>query len=313
MFLAIVLGLTSPGLSSAQDQAEQVDTVRPTFGWTAGHTARVTSQSLRIRGPEPEVRTEGGFRYLQSVSEEGDYLRVRASEPQLLAQGRQAGLPARIQGAASGMMPDFLVSRSGELIGLYDLPGVQARNRDILTALLGDETAGQNPEPLIEQLLSEAHLTSRVVEVWNAVVGSWAGAELDIGWEYAMDAREPIPVLQGAEVLMNYVVSANGRVPCREGETTMNCVELEMRSAPDPADFAILLERFMSQSADLPPDAFSIKGIELENSLILITEPDTLVPHAYRTQRFLSVTGMENGAEKTSTQFDQTLVQYSYE
>ncbi len=143
-------------------------------------------------------------------------------------------------------MPDYVVTTTGEFVGVHDLPAFQTKLRAFLLEFFPKDV-DSNILPQVQALFSsEAFLNSRAAEQWNAVVGAWAGAELELGAEYTYSSKEPVPLFPGEQVLMNYSFSAKRLVPCHRSGVDRSCAELEMRSTADPEDTKRMIQSFLS-------------------------------------------------------------------
>lgn len=58
---------------------------------------------------------------------------------------------------------------------------------------------------MFHRMINEETLLASVAQEWNALVGAWAGAELEIGAEYGLSHEEPLALLGGALVPYDYV------------------------------------------------------------------------------------------------------------
>jgi hypothetical protein len=144
-------------------------------------------------------------------------------------------------------------------------------------------------------------------------VGAWAGAEFEFGEIYGYSNREPIPAFPGQMILMNYEFEAKRLVPCRRAGKDRQCAEVEMRSTTDPEDTKKMIESVLSKlsGGEMPPIP-PFKTLEVENTILLVTEPDGLVPHAYTVTRSMRGTAEIEGEVQSLRQVDETRVTYTY-
>jgi hypothetical protein len=199
------------------------DVVHPRFGWTAGMTARVVTESEEFdRRPVA-----------------GDTLRER-SVATLLVLDHPEGLEivwddsARADAAelpsGAEALGGIVVSKRGTFIDLQgDFEASQAMRR------LMQETVG-NPELLavMEAAFTDEAFRSAAIEEWSLLVGRWAGREIAFGEIH--QERSTVPFSPGGPVRTIVEWAAEGRVPCDDGESDARCVRFRVRTAYDVDD-----------------------------------------------------------------------------
>ena len=164
-------------------------------------------------------------------------------------------------------------------------------------------------------LTSEAFLSARVGEEWGRVVGAWVGAELELGVPLTSSSLEAIPAFPGEQVEMDYSFEAKRFVPCTRGGVERRCVELELKSVPDPEAMKRVISTFMSRAMkDLGGDELgaAIRGMDIETGLTLITEPDGLLPHSFTWTKTIRVTALAAGQESSMEQIDTTRASFTW-
>ena len=207
------------------------------FHWEPGLEAAVVSTRSRTRKGTNESHSTMTSRYRLRVDADGDQLRIGFEDLTLEAAENQPATPEAMQfvGQMADLAPDYRVKKTGEFVGLHDFASYQEALNAMLSGMVADG-AEEALGPLLEMLTSEAFVNTRASEQWNAIVGAWVGAELEIGEAYEAQIREPIPVIPGEHVLMNYTFEVTGWVTCERGGRTRQCAVLEMRSTADPDD-----------------------------------------------------------------------------
>ena len=308
----------TPAAAAAPTPASAPATVTPKFTWEPGLKANVTFTTSRTRVVDKRTTTATEGRYTLSVLAEGPNLRIHISDPKLGKKGGASTTDstmtqARVIEQLAAMAPDFVVARSGEFVKIHDLPGFQGRIKAFFTEHMPkgtDSTVGRN---VLDQVTSEAFLTSRIADEWNAVVGSWlGGVELQLGQEYETTAREPIPMMPGEQVIMRKSFSASRRVDCRRGGVDRDCVELIFTSSTDPDDTKQVLQAALSRLGDQALSGMVFKTIEIETKILVVTEPNGLLPHRYKltkTVRGVAAIGQE---ERTLDQIDERETTYEW-
>jgi hypothetical protein len=252
-------------------------------------------------------------RYTLLVDLEGDNLRIHFANPTFELGKDLKAFPAPaealIVAQLAGLMPDYMVTRTGGFVGVHDLPRLRTRLREIFPKDLDSNMLKQ----IQTFLTSEAFLNSQAEEQWNAIVGEWAGSELKFGAQYSFSTREPSPVFPEHEILMNYSFSAKRLVPCRRGGVDRSCVELEMRSTADPEDTKRMVQSVLSSLGGKEiPQTPVFQTLESENVPLVITEAEGLVPHKYKLTQVVRGTVSADGKKHRLEQIDTTEVGYAY-
>lgn len=291
LLLATSLVLLAPIPASSQAPASiDSDLITLDFDWPVGMRADVDLVKMRIAGSERMADTSRIRVTYEMVVEdhpEGRLIHYSGfSAPGLAAP---AGPEQRMLRAASSIVPSYVVSDDGQLLRIDDLADLRADIMGWMGDEIGDRDAGRF-EALMDQLLTEEVLHSLAANEWGMLVSAWAGAELEIGAAYESYGEEPVPILGNAVVPYHYEFGLSGRVPCREGGSDRECVELILRSQPDPDELGPRLDAFLRQTlesaaggSELPP--ISYDDFDVRNEIVLIAEPDGLIPHVLTATR----------------------------
>jgi len=323
LFLLVVLLTAAPAAIVTAQSAEEPAAVtpaivRPTFAWTPGLRAEVVTTRTRTRVSGNRTSRAMTSRYTLQVASADDGLRIHFSDPVLKIEGDGVALPAGSQAQMvaqmADLLPDYLVSKDGTFAGVHDLPAVQRKVQAFLATVLPKEAAAAEVLAQVQAMVtSEAFLNARAAEQWNAVVGAWTGAELEVGAEYESSNTEPIPVLPGQHVLMRYRFSARRLLSCQRDGVARTCAELEMRSVADAADVKRMIQALMASLAgNAAAQAPAFTSIDVENVIRLVTEPEGLIPHSYTLTRIFTGTLSGGGADQSFEQTDETQVRYTY-
>jgi hypothetical protein len=158
-------------------------------------------------------------------------------------------------------------------------------------------------------------LAAGAAEQWNAVAGTWVGADWELGESYATSIEEPIPMFPGFNMPMEYEFSASERIPCSKGKGRTTCVKLEMYSAPDTAQLRKVVGEIMKQLAPNLKDAASmLQNMTMLNEIELIAEPATLRPHSITRIKRVIVNAAEKGkAPEVNRRVDIRTARYRYD
>lgn len=219
------------------------------FVWPVGMTSRVEGAHARIRIQNGRADSVGiSFSYNLEVRENERGLLIGSRDFQLagLTPGDEMKAVASILGA---LAPDYVVSRRGELIAVPDIKEIVSELRALMYDSARIEESSQF-RGFMDQFVSEDVLMTYLATEWNALVGSWADAELELGAAYHYETEEPIPILGGGRVLFRYELGMAGRVPCTQDAAETRCVELVLRSSPDPEAMGALLQDFTRRMID---------------------------------------------------------------
>ncbi len=265
----------SPALSGEvpeQAAPQSGDVVSLRFGWPAAARARVSYRRTRSRtGDQPKVftaryetcaeRGDAGFRIsTRDTSWRGDLPFPRALARDAIRASEEVVQLVGVEGRFSGL-------EGGE------------RLRPVLTQVFEDAKVPAEEARRVVAA-AEAAMRGEAEELWNLAVGFWTGADLAVGETYTLETDAEIPLLAGVRARHSIEFSVVRRVPCAAGERAPRCVEVTLRSTPDRAALesaaGTLVERFALSSGE--PGAVPAREVFAENELVLVTEPETLLP-----------------------------------
>jgi hypothetical protein len=210
------------------------------------------------------------------------------------------------------MVPNSIIGRGGEFLRIENVVAIKAR----LDSLFGDAFAAVDStgeaRAIFESLLSEQTLEALAAREWNTLAGMWVDADLEVGAVYSLEAEEPVPLLPGEAVRMVSEIAIVERLPCTEDSPTPDCVEIQLFSSPDEEAINAVVHRFMQRVAGDAAAAFVIKALEVENELLLITEPATLLPHRAVIARTVRGVGRAGGETAEFSQADVRTYTFTY-
>jgi len=229
------------------------------FAWPVGLTARVEYQergeSKTLQGVETVVFRSS---HRMRVEQADDGIRVIhdefSLEPVTSAEGakspdnssQQDALETEPDQPVGDLLPDLIVDRTGRLVRITGTDRLRADALERMSK--GTEPSAESRarlERFITHAVSDDALTERATRDWNALVSFWAGERLAVGVTSAALGGGGAPGQ----------LSVTPRVPCAAGDRAAKCVRIELESHPTP---------------------------ELRQTILLVTEPDRLVPHEVR-------------------------------
>jgi hypothetical protein len=293
----------APSLTEAEADA---DVVRLRFDWPESFEAQAIERRTQIRSGRPTVVT--AVRFTQTAVRRDGAIQIAA------ARMRWDGSRAAQDRAAM-----TAVLRASEQIVQVVSPGGELLRVDG-TAALG---------PALEQLLArpgvsaeqrarrieaaELAMRSEAREAWNLAVGFWAGADLELGERYVMKTDAEVPLVPGVRFAFDQEFSVRRRVPCAAEERALRCVEITLRSSPDPELLPAVARAVAPRLAGAHARPDALGELSIENELLLVTEPDTLLPHrVVWTRAVRAAPRGDDGAPPAVEQVDRTETEYRY-
>lgn len=304
-----------PEAAAPQNRPAPVDTVRLRFNWPVGKVATVETTRFRERVTEKTDTVAGSARYRMHVQQHPEgLLIVYDSFDVSTGAGTPAGASAAQATAErlADLMPSYVVSREGEFLRIDGVAALRARMHALLGSMLQADSTGQ-ARAALESLVSEQVLNHVAAQEWNSLVGMWIEADLEMGQKYELEEEAPIPLIPGSMVTMVSEFSIERRIPCREGGTTPDCVEIHLLSFPDPEEVKVIIRRFMDRIASQPAMArFGFESLDLENELVLIIEPATLLPHRARLSKSVEGVVVADGKKSNVSQLDIRTFRFTY-
>lgn len=295
--------------------AAKPDTVALSFGWKPGLRASVTSTSTRIRVTDERTERSATWHSKLRVDPDPDGVRIGYDDPtfEFLGARADSAVAARVGEQLAGLFPDFVVASDGGFKRIHDVSGFQGRLRALLHGALPPGTDSSALKQTLSVLTGESFLTSKAAEQWNALVGTWAGGKLELGETYTSTTREPIAMFPGEVVQMNYEFIVKRRVSCTRAGATRRCIEVQLRSVADPEDMKRMMQTFFDKLAGgTPVAAATFRQLEIENVILLVTEPNGLIPHHLKITKNVRGVVAAEGRELPIQQADETVTDYVY-
>lgn len=286
--------------------AAEPEVVKLRFAWPAPAEAKVTYTRERTRtGKNP---SSSKIAYTERVERRGDELWT-------FSGGIVAGV-AEIPGLPPGG-PAAAAELARAAEGLARVVGVDGTFRRLegvdrawpaIVALLERSLpAGQREQVGRIQKTFEPALAAESQGHWAYAVGSWAGKELEPGYWYETSGTAESPLAPGHPLTYVTKLALVRRLPCRGEAGPPDCVELTLRSTPDPAGIPAMLEamtrRVLAQvpQGKKPPEGLLFRDARLVDEVSLVTDPRTLLPRTITWTRSADIT---LGDGKTTAQRD---------
>jgi hypothetical protein len=284
-------------LASAPLAAQDGETVHLRFRWQPGMRADVETEQVRVRlidGRRDSVRIASAYR--MEVEEHAEGLAVAYADVRWTELPRADPALGRFYEALSRTMSAGrarrIVSEEGEFLRV---DGAAAMAREVNAAvqpLLRDveATTLANVRQMISGLLSEEALTASAADEWNALVGTWVDAELEVGEPYALESSFQSPLFPGVEIPLRLEFElVRGAAPCDRDDRGTRCVELRMSSVPDQEVMRGALMEFLERAGASADEVEAIFAqMNVRTHLTLITEPRTLRPHLLVSRRLVT-------------------------
>jgi hypothetical protein len=309
---AVVVVMTWSAPVLAQERPTAIDTVRLRFAWPVGTRARIETTRYRERVAERSDTTLGRASYQMSVTSHPEGLLVSHDNFVFPALGPASTNLQAVAERVGAMVPQYVVDSEGGFLRINDVSRMKALLDSMMTQLLGPVAQGPARQTL-ESLLSAEALTGLAAQDWNAIVGMWAGADLELGEAYELEEQAPLPMVPGAVVPMISEFSVERRTSCVEGGSDRGCVEIQLVAEPDADSMKQVLSRFMQRlAADASLGGIGFEELQVESGIVLITEPGTLLPHRVTLSRTVTGVVSAGGQRSNVSQVDVRTFKYTY-
>lgn len=315
LVLAAALSVGRPAAGQEPDTTfvPSGDTVSLSFAWPAGLQGGVELTRVRIQGSALRGADTSALRttYSLSTSEVEDGILVEVSDFTV------PGLPegdATQTGIAllSSFSPNYVLGRSGELLRVDGIEELLASMRTLLDSTFTDVEAPAMRETM-NGMISEQSMLALLSQEWTGLIGAWVGAQLEVGSLYELETQEPLPLPGNPVVPFRYEFGVIDRVPCDEADATESCVELVMRSFPDPQFMKQFMVDFTeSMRADVPgvPEMV-FNDFSVFTETVVVTNPATLVPRTLRITQSVEGSITAEGVEEVTSQYRESYYVYS--
>ena len=311
--------LLAPIAAIAQDAPKKADTprdiVKLTFAWPTPLRARVEGERYRERHTDTRHDTAvARLSYRMTAERDGDEHVIRFDEFELPAPPGGLTTEAAFVERIGTLVPSYRVNTAGDFTRLENPAAIRALLDSVTASVL---PKNQPTPPQLTQFLatmtSDEVLAASAAQDWNLLVGTWIGAELEVGQAYVTSGEEPVPIFQNANVRFDYEFAVLRRMSCDSlaAPTALDCVELQMVSKPDTAAMRQLGEKL---ATSLAPEAAGVKfaNFDVENVVTLVARPETLLPVFLSIYKEVTTTAREGGHEEKLFQIDVRTYWYKY-
>lgn len=317
--IAICL-MTLPPVVHAAGPATVLDSVTLNFAWPDNLKAKISYfyRKSRRDGRAPRIMTVYGT-YDAIVRPVKDGLRLSAenSNLRLKAEGYPPGPQSKLRrfiARTAGRQPAIVVDRSGQFVRLDNVKQYQEMIEDGLNKAFADSPAALRAKiaNAVAPTLTEEQLQAVVISDWNRIVGAWLEAVLDIGDLYQLKFKRPVPVLGNASIALVTDIRFVKRAPCSARDRAAKCVELYMRTMADDKAVAKAIEKRTAALIGGGGPAVFVKTFNTSETIRLLTEPNTLIPHRMHSIKNTTMTVETEGKARTVEQVNELKVAYTY-
>lgn len=300
--------------------AEAQDSARFRFAWPDNLAAKVLAQKTiakQLDEQAPVSETVRSRYTMRAQHHDGRYS-VSFGDVEL-EQTLPVAVPPEQRAQMILMMkaglPSYAASDKGAFVALENLAQLQETLRRALSPHLPKGPAGAKTRATFDGLTSEPVLTALALANWNWTVGAWTGADqaLDIGDEYAAATQAQMPLVN-ALITMRTKFRLVRKLPCQRQSETYECVEITATTRPDEAEMKSAVNAFIGKL--LPENAKKLsrelESLNVETTLLLVTETATLVPHRYKLRKTTLTSGGEPGGPKVIKRIEETEQSFAY-
>ena len=295
---------------SAFAAADSVDLI---FDWPAGTSALVTLESTRSRGPVGRVTkhtVSGTYRLV--VSESGDGRMIGFEDGRLVSSlgsldGAEKNIHAMMVEAMSNPA-GFEITPTGRFVRLADVSKLKESIQEMLDSFSSELTpdARIHFSKMFEQMTNSEVLLNGAVEQWHRDVGFWSGAQLDVGDWYEMDYTNRVSILDDHPLPMKKKFRVVERIPCSEGDSTSDCVRIELSSEAGTAELRQVFSKVIQEIAEKTKTNPEIRKLSFEQNTVIITEAATLRPHKIETTKSSTILMTVAGREQNPIKSERT-------
>jgi hypothetical protein len=265
--------------------AFSAEAIKPVFAWPSNLAASVSvnddtetyvgdkalSESVKGTYRINTVSTDKGLNILYS---DVDFNSENNSAPT-----PQGNLVQQLVDKISNVMPNYSVSKDGRFQRVTNLNEIHASISSYLDTFKGNIPAENVAtfNQMTQGALSQEMLANSAAQSWHSVVEQWAGGEYSPDFSVESDFSLPHPLLGGFPIPMIASYSLKGRVPCTRDGVEKSCLRLVMLAKINKKKLNATMRQVAARSGQKAP--FEITMIEIKN--VVVTEPDTLVPHQF--------------------------------
>jgi hypothetical protein len=282
------------------------------FGWPVGTTAAIEAGRFRVRNSEGKADTTAlTLTYRMSVHDHAAGRAIRYDEFEFDEFSDNESLRGAVNEQLASLMPSLLVDTSGAFVQVENVTALKALMDSLLFKQLPKDSLPPQTRALLENMTSAEVLNALAAQEWNAMIGTWTGADLELGAVYESTEAAPIPIFPGRTLPMVSQFTAAERVECVEGSGKHDCVELRMVSTPDADSVAALMKQMMEAAVNMP-ETPAFQNFNIETVITLVAEPATLLPHYYSMTKTVSARFTVAGESGELSQEEERTYNFSY-
>jgi hypothetical protein len=316
LLLLAALGPCATAPLAGQEPSAAADTARLRFGWTAGTTARVDFERLRIRDTGAGVDTSRiAYAYTMRVEAHPEGLVVRSSDAvwEEIPGDEAEPLARMMKALAAGGIPGgvgSVIASDGEFLRVTGLGELREALLQGLGGSLESMEGAAGVEDILSSLLTEEALELSAAQEWTSLVGFWLAADLEVGSFYEFEDEMDTGLVPGMPIPAVVVFGAEERVPCSGDEGAARCIRLITETIPEPEAFEALTRRLMTTFGvpEREADALAME-MDVEVLTALVAEEGTLLPHLLTAEKHVVV----SSDDATFIQSDIDTTRFTYE
>lgn len=293
------------------------DSVQLKFAWPDNLNAKVAFlyRNTSRRGMKAQSMTvygryntkaqpmKGGFRV---ITENAD-IAVRSEG---LPEGPQSKLQQALA-KAMGKQPAFEIDRKGQFVRVVDAKQYRKTLEDVLNTTFADSPPEMRAKIIAAAAgaMTDEQIQAGASAAWNQIVGAWLAAKLDMGDVYKLKFKRPVQALGGATVTLLAEIQFIKRAACSARDPERACVELQMKTSADDDSVTAAIKALAASGGN---PAMTVRAFYMTESIRVLTEPGTLIPHRMHSSKKTSMVVKANGRTQSVNQVDELKLAYSY-
>lgn len=290
------VGAGSPGEASTAPLDTTPDPIALRFDWPAGWNVPVTDEHVRWQEAMGRRRTSTATVRWRMTTEAVEGAIALQSHDHAIETDNERMATTLRQGyhAVEGSWTE--VSAEGEFLRVGGLERYEERMAQFLEELnLSPEDAGP-----MANAFSLEFLAAKAEDDWNLFIGFWLDAELEVGdvLEYRGDGQNRVT---GEPMGMVIRWAFAGWTPCTPSEEELRCVRLETVTTPDAETINAFVMQMLEQMVgpQLERHGIDVSFGSYETQVVLVAEPDGLIPHRFERRRITTAHMVMDGQEMT--------------
>lgn len=296
--------------------------VRLDFNWEPGKTIQVEKYASKIKtsaGETDTIRVYFGYNLEFNRLPNGYLVHMADLDFGLPPEDDSSGSMSQEELIAklSKAMPDFIINRQGEYQGLSGAGKSLEATFDFLAEAMGEyEEEGVDTQAILDNirtLMTPEVYEAVAAEEWNKLIGTWVGLEEETGVMLEGSISVPVPMLQGREVPLDFLMAVAETCPCQENDREENCVRLVFSSQTDAAAVKEVVAELFQQFGGEELEGPNFDSLDVRTTIQAIMEPETMKLHEvhFGKRVKVEVTGPDGEAE-TGEQYESEWYYFTY-